>query len=184
MHRRSALVAIGAGTIGLLKTHTLEAAAVKDFLHYDRLDYDLFADLQPHPDAIAINAKVLQPPNGDSRLPTSLRKPVLVLSFRLENPPRPTQPTDPVPGWVISFEQTSADGKKQARHIDLVERPMDGNYTERPRRDPNRPQLPGGMYLGALWADLGDLYRSKVFHTGLVIEIAYGQQARTRLVLP
>ncbi len=183
MNRRGALVAIFSGTTGMLKTTYLEAAAVKDFLHYDRLDQDQFPELKPDPDAIAINGKVLQPP-GDSRIPASARRPMLLLAFRLENPPRPKDPSDPVPGWTISFDRTDASGKVERQLIALVERPKDGNYSQRPRRDPNRPQLPGGMYLGALSADLAELYASKVFRSGLVIEISFAQQARTQLKLP
>lgn len=183
MKRRGALVAIISGAIGLLKTNHLEAAAVKDFLHYDRLDFDQFPELKPQPDAIAINAKVLQPP-GDSRVPASARRPMLLMAFRLENPELPKDPSEHVPGWTITFDRTDAAGKVEHQQIDLVERPKDGNYSQRPLRDPNKPQLPGGIYLGALSADLGELYASKVFRSGLVIEIGFAQQAKTRLSLP
>jgi hypothetical protein len=182
MHRRRLLITCIAAATGLLQTHHLEAAAMKDFLHYDRLDGDRFPDLRPHPDAFAINGRILRPP-GDARLPESARRPMLLLVFRLEQPPLPNEAAPQAPAWMLGIDRADANGQMRRTNIALVERPKD-DYDQRPRRDPNRPLLPGTVYLGALAADLGELFAAGVLRSGTVVEVSFHRQSTVRLTVP
>ena len=92
-------------------------------------------------------------------------------SRRCRTKPRPSRP----PG---RWRSTAPDANGQVRRtsIALVERPKD-DYDQRPRRDPNRPLLPGTVYLGAITADLSELFAAGVLRSGTVVEVGFHRQS-------
>lgn len=183
MHKRALLIAALGGMVGLPRHERLEAAVNDTFLYYDILDDDRFPELKPGPGRKGIQARVIQPP-GDPRIPAKPQGIPLLVVFRLDEPPQVMDPDLAPPGWQLGYDVPSADGQIKRHTILMRPMPKDGNYSQRPIPDPNLRPLPGAIYRGALWTDVAALYAQKVFRSGMVIEIAYMQQAQTRVPLP
>lgn len=180
MRRRLWLAAALGSAAGLLTTDWLEAA-VNSPLYFDVLDDDSFPELRVEIGRKAIQLRHLQPP-GDSRVPASVKTQSLLAAWRLDEPDPPKDPRTPPPGWVLAFDAPDKQGVLQRVNLPLFPRP-DPNVQVFATPDPNMPHVPGMVYRGALWADLGPLFAQKLLRPGMVVELSFGTQARAQLRL-
>lgn len=152
-------------------------------LFFDRLDDNLFPELQIGPGRKGINARLLHPP-GDARVPAPRGATTLLVAFLIDMPPASPDPNAPRPGWQLGFDALDREGKPVRHTIALEARPLPGDFVE---RAPSNPKLPpaGGtvLYVGAYWVDVSGLFQSKAWRPGLVVDISHGPQAQTRLTL-
>lgn len=181
--RRTLLLTSAAGTAALVLLHPLVLEAkVIDALYYDALDEDRFAELQPGPGRKEIRARIVAPP-GDPRIPASQQSPVLLIVFRLDEPPPPGSTPDPLPRWHIGCDVRAVDGSIRRETVPLLARPHEIR-TNRAIRDPNLAPLPGMIYRGAIATELTPLLQALRLPSGTTLHIGYGQQAATRVTLP
>ena len=111
------------------------------FLYFNRLDDDLFPELQPGPGRKGLQGRVMVPP-VDQRIPAPSDAEVLLAVFRLDEPPRVQDPASAPTGWTLEYTQRDADGVSRRHAIALIPTPKDGNYSSHPVSDPTVLPLP------------------------------------------
>jgi hypothetical protein len=181
VRRRPWLVAAAGALAGPILNPRTEARV--STLYFDKIDDELFPDLLVPPGQKAIRARVLPPP-ADRRIPAPPQSVVLLVAYRLDEPGVSTDPAVKPPAWQLAYEVLDKDGKPHRHGITLMERPLEGNFSERPTPVPGMVMPPGMIYRGAYWTTLTELYRTKTLRPGMPVELSYGQQARVRLTLP
>jgi hypothetical protein len=182
MQRRTWLGGALGGVASLLTTDWPEAAVSTTTLFFDKLADQLVPELQVPEDLSGITLRQLMPP-GDPRVPVSAQRVTLLVGFRFDAPEPPEQPTDPVPGWRLEFDQPDAQGVLRRHQLALLPTPPKDDNLRHAVRDPRMPHLPGLIFAGTLAVDMHPAYSRKLLRPGMVIEVSFGQQARAQLKL-
>ncbi len=151
-------------------------------VYYQRLDDDLFPELQFGPGRKGIHAFMPTPP-GDPRVPTPAPAKPLLVVFRLDEPPLAVDTGTPSPGWQLAFDRRDADGTLRHHHIAVLPQPKDGNATQRPRPYAGPPPVGTMIYRGAWWADLASLYGQGLLRAGMTVGLGFANQAQVKFVL-
>ncbi len=143
---------------------------------YQELDDEDFPEMSLGADDMGIAAQLLQPAD-DRRIAAPRGATVLLLRFGLMQ--------DEVAGspWLIEFVVPDAHGRPEAHRWQLVPVPPDGNHSQRLTRPPSRPPVPGMVYRGALWSDLGAMQRRRLLRPGLVLTVGRGPRARAQVTV-